>query len=134
MSRRRNIKRFSMPELALTPLIDTALTLLVIFMVTAPMVQNGIKLELPQGEMRETSGTQDCVVSITKEGKLFLNASPIDENRLYRDVARMVSSNPEMPVYIQGDKVASYGDVVRIVDGLKNKAHVQYVGMSTKQA
>lgn len=123
-----------MPEVALTPLIDTALTLLVIFMVTAPMVQNGIKLELPQGEVRETSGTQDCVVSITKEGSLFLNSFPTDEARLYREVGRMVAVSPEMPVYIQGDKVASYGDVVRIVDGLKNRARVQYVAMSTKQA
>ena len=71
--RKRKTRRFHMPEISLTPLIDTALTLLVIFMVTAPMIQHGIKVDLPHGAAKEVSGQQELVVTMAKDGKLYFS-------------------------------------------------------------
>ena len=59
---KKRTRRFSTPEISLTPLIDTALTLLVIFMITAPMIHNGIKVDLPQGNSKEVGSQQELVV------------------------------------------------------------------------
>jgi len=65
---------FEMPHVSLTPLIDVALTLLIIFMITAPMVQNGIKIDLPQGNSKEVGSQQELVVSMRRDGKMFFNS------------------------------------------------------------
>ena len=122
-----------MPEVSLTPLIDTALTLLVIFMITAPMVQNGIKVDLPQGHSKEVGNQQDLVVTIRKDNKMFFNSYPIEQKDLVNTVQKALSQNNDLPVYIRADESISYGKVIEIVDELKF-AGVKYVAMSTRTA
>ncbi len=129
--KRRRCRRFMMPEMVLTPLIDTALTLLVVFIVTSPMVQNGIKLNLPYGQSQEVSKEQDLVVSINKEGILFFNSYPVNRAELVDTVKKALVSRDQKPVYIRADEQVSYGTVIDIVDGLK-MAGVRYVAMSTR--
>ena len=131
-SRRKRIKRFLMPEITLTPLIDTFATLLVIFMVAAPMVQNAIRVDLPQGKSKEVSAQQDLVVTLNKEGKLFFNSFPIDRVTLAQTVQKALVQKDDLPVYVQADETVSYGKVLGIVDELK-QAGVKYVAMSTRQ-
>jgi len=130
MRRRRRLHKISLPEISLTPLIDTALTLLVIFMITAPMVQN-IKVDLPHGESKEVGAQQEFVVSINKNGKLFFNSYPISRASLVETVKKAMKDRIDAPVYIRGDKEVSYGNVIEIVDTLK-MAGVKYVAMATK--
>lgn len=126
----RSGQRFKAPEISLTPLIDTALTLLVIFIVTAPMVQNGIRVDLPQGKSREVGSEQEFVVTIDKKGQLYFNTYPVSNNNLIPTVLTALKDN-DMPVYIKADETVSYGKVIGIVDELK-MAGIKYVAMSTR--
>jgi len=120
-----------MPEISLTPLIDTALTLLVIFMITTPMMQNGIKVDLPQGDSKEVGTQQELVVTLNKEGKLFFNSYPIESSSLVVAVQKAMGARNDMPVYVRADETVSYGKVIQVVDELK-LAGVKYVAMSTR--
>ena len=129
--KRARRRRFQMPEITLTPLIDTALTLLVIFIVTAPMVQNGIKVDLPQGNSKEVGNNQELVVTLSKDGKLYFNSYPVEKENLVDTVQKSLENNPETPIYVRADEIVSYGKVIEIVDSLK-QAGVKYVAMSTR--
>lgn len=126
--RRRIIK---MPEISLTPLIDTALTLLVIFIVTAPMVQNGIKVNLPHGKSKETGNKQEFVVTMQKSGLVSFNSYPVEKEQLVETVKKALINHEDEPVYVRADEAVSYGKVIEIVDSLK-QANVKYVAMSTR--
>ncbi|MFH1831233.1 MAG: biopolymer transporter ExbD [bacterium] len=128
--RRAKTKRFRMPEVVLLPLIDAALTLLVIFIVTAPAMQNGIKIDLPQGRSREVASQQDLVVTLNKQGLMYFNGYPVKKKELLETVQRALAGKDDTPVYVRADKLVSYGDVIEIVDSLK-EAGVKYVAMST---
>ena len=129
--RKRRSRRFKMPEISLTPLIDTALTLLIIFMVTAPMVQNSIKLDLPKGKSKEVGAEQEIVISVTRDDKLFFNSYPVDKGELVMKVKDSLKNREDLPVYVRADEKVSYGRVIELVDELK-QAGVQYVAMSTR--
>jgi biopolymer transport protein TolR len=129
--RRKRARRSALPEISLTPLIDTALTLLVIFMITAPMVQNGIKVDLPQGNSKEVGSQQELVVTLSKEDKLFFNSFPIEKSGLVEAVKSAMAGRADLPVYVRADETISYGKVIEIVDNLKT-AGIKYVAMSTR--
>ncbi|HBS47854.1 TPA: hypothetical protein DEO28_00805 [Candidatus Dependentiae bacterium] len=129
---KRKIKPISIPEIMLTPLIDTALTLLIIFIVTAPMVQNNVKVDLPFGKSREASHQQEYIVSITKNHELFFNSNPVKKAELTNMVREALGGNVDTPVYVEADKALSYGQVVSLIDELKGVTKV--VVLSTKSA
>src|SRR5258708_4974167 len=129
--RRSSVRLRTMPEIVLTPLIDTALTLLVIFIVTAPMVQNGIKVDLPQGKSKEVGNTQELVLTLGKDSKIYFNSYPIDKNQVVSIIQKELTDRPETPVYVRADETIPYGKVIEIVDELKH-AGVTYVAMSTR--
>ncbi len=128
--RRSRRRRFVMPEVSLTPLIDTALTLLIIFIVTAPAIQNGIKVDLPFGKSKEVGQQQEFVVSINKKEDVFFNTFPVAKSNLAETVKNALIGKEDMPVYVRGDQAISYGKVIEIVDSLK-QAGVKFVAMST---
>ena len=134
MARKARVRRggrVTLPEITLTPLIDTALTLLVIFMITAPMVQNGIRVDLPQGNSKEVGAQQELVVTLSKEGKMFFNSYPIQQSELILSVKKAMGVRDDMPVYVRADETIAYGKVIEIVDTLKESG-VKYVAMSTR--
>ncbi len=119
-----------MPEISLTPLIDTALTLLLIFMVTAPVVHNGIKVALPQGQTKEASDEQELVVSMNSEGVLFLGNEQVERAQLLAALQKTLLGNAEQPVFVRADENLSYGTIIGLVDDLKQSG-VQLVALST---
>jgi biopolymer transport protein ExbD len=130
--KRSRLTRLTMGEVSLVPLIDAFATLLVIFMVTAPMVQNSIKVDLPHGKSREAGAvTQELVVTVNKDGKLFFNSYPVERKNLVSVVQKSLKSNADTPVFVRADQVVSYGKVIEVVDELK-QAGVKYVAMSTR--
>ncbi len=133
MARRRGRRRrrFNMPEISLTPLIDTALTLLLIFMVTAPVVHNGIKVALPQGQTKEASEQQELVVSMNSEGVLYLGNEEVERKQLMVTLQKTLEGHSDQPVFVRADEKLSYGTIIGLVDELK-QAGVQLVALSTQ--
>jgi len=130
---RRHQRKSGLPELMLTPLIDTFATLLIIFIVATPMVKNGIQVNLPQGKTKEAGNTQDLVVTMSKDGKLYFNSFPVKRDGLVTVVQKALTQKEDVPVYVRADEGLEYGKVIEIVDVLK-QAGVHYVAMSTRQS
>lgn len=137
-NRRRRFRNRSMeiPEVSLTPLIDTALTLLIIFMITAPMMTNIIKVELPSSRANEGSSheQQEFVVSVDKKKNVYLNAKKMSMSLLIKRLQKEIGKQENAVVFVQADQGVSYGQVIDVVDTLKTVGGIKYVALATKQA
>lgn len=123
-----------MHDISLTPIIDVALTLLVIFIMTAPVIQNSIKITLPKGMVKEDGGAQEeLVVYIDKESKLFFNGQYIDAKVLSTEVQKKVQENADRTIFVKADQGVSYGTVIELVDSLKQINGVSYVALATQK-
>lgn len=135
VSKRRRHTMRTMPEISLTPLIDTALTLLVIFMITAPMMHNAIKVDLPAGKAREgTQAQEEMIVSVDDKGTLFLNSIPYtNRDVLIAQLKQIVGTTQNKVVYVRADRTVHYGTVLELVDHIKVVGGIQYVALATKK-
>ena len=132
------VRRKPMSEINVVPYIDVMLVLLVIFMVTAPLMTQGIKVELPaaDSEAIEVTDPDDfLVVSVDAAGQYYLNVgereSALTLVDLVGQVQKIVSAQPAMKVLIEGDQAVPYGRVMQVMDELKN-AGVEDVGLVTQ--
>jgi biopolymer transport protein ExbD len=133
---RRNRRTASaLTDIPLTPLIDTALTLLIIFMVTTPMMQNSIKVDLPQGQARESGDVQqELVVYIDKDEKVYINEVPVGKDALIASIKRKIGAGSEKTVFVKADQAVRYGHVIQIVDQIKVVGGIKYVALATKKS
>lgn len=133
-SRRRKVH--AMPEISLTPLIDTALVLLVIFMIATPIMQNSLNIDLPQGYMKEGSdaSASSLILSIDSQNRYRLNNELFSRDALLEELARRVKLSKESTVYVHCDQAVSSGSLVKIIDSIKYIAGVEHVVLSTERA
>ncbi len=136
MSRRQR-KRAPMSEINVVPYIDVMLVLLVIFMITAPLLNQGVKIELPQTPAKplENQSEDPLIVEVDSGGRFYLNYGenqdrPLDSTTLVNRVTAVLRYRPGVAVLVRGDKNAAYGDVV-IAMALLQKAGVDDVGLMT---
>ncbi len=134
----RRTRRRPISEMNVVPYIDVMLVLLVIFMITAPLLTQGVKVELPQvaAEPIEESNKDPLVVSVNSEGALFLNLGdkadePLSEEILVERVAAILRRQPGIPVLLRGDRNVDYGAVVRAM-ALLQQAGAPSIGMITE--
>ncbi len=118
-------------EINVTPFIDVMLVLLVIFMVTAPMMQSGIGINLPQAETDTKPAEEGLTLTVTKDQYVHIGDSTININLLERRLTEYFYNKPKKIVYLQADKDLPYGVVVRIMD-ITKKAGVETVGIITE--
>lgn len=134
MSTSQNSKggRTTLSEINVTPLVDVMLVLLIIFMVTAPMIQQGVDVDLPNTETVEISSDDGkSIVSINKEGKIFLGETEIPIEELEEKVKFNSKIQKEKQVFLYADQSLQYEIVVRVMAILK-KAGVENMGMVTE--
>ena len=133
---RRQRKPILLPEVSLTPLIDTALTLLVIFMITAPMMNNVIKVELPSSQVDEmdTKVQQETIVYIDKQKKLYLNGIELGLPSIVKELQRLSKAKKVEIVFVKADQAVEYGKVIDLVDTIKMAGGIKYVALATKRA
>ncbi len=137
MSRRQS-RRKPMAEINVVPYIDVTFVLLIIFMITAPLVQTGVEVDLPQAEARtvEPRDIPPLIITVDKQGQYFIDAgdnenTPVAAEDLLVMVAAVLRQQPETQVYIRGDRQVDYGKVVTVMSALKN-AGVKAVGLMTQ--
>jgi biopolymer transport protein ExbD len=129
----RHRRDHQLPEITLTPLIDTALTLLIIFMVAVPVMQNNIKVQLPQGEKREAeSRKDDIVVTINKEGKLFINDKAITKETIISEIKKLMKQQ-DLVIFIRADESINWGSVNDLIQYLKSIGGITHVALATKK-
>ncbi|MBT8093645.1 MAG: protein TolR [Gammaproteobacteria bacterium] len=113
-------QRKLMGEINVVPYIDVMLVLLVIFMVTAPLLTQGIEVELPQANAEPIETPQDhdpLVLSVDAEGNLYINAGdnedqPQSGEEIIRRIDVVLTEKPETPMFVKADRAVSYGNVV----------------------
>lgn len=137
MSRHR--KRRAVAEINVVPYIDVMLVLLIIFMITAPLLQQGVEIELPQASANPLSSDQKepVILTVSKTGEYYLNVGeqvkePISAEVLVHRVAAVVKYQPDTPVLVRGDKDVDYGSVTHAMVLLQS-AGVEKVGLMTDQ-
>jgi len=138
-SHRHRKRRKLKAEINVVPYIDVTLVLLIIFMVTAPLMNLGVDIQLPQSSASVIqSDKEPVVVTVDKDGAYFLTlggseSEAIDEPTLVNKVSAFVRQNPEVPVRIGGDERVAYGRIYQVMAALQ-QAGVSKVGLMSQPA
>jgi biopolymer transport protein TolR len=131
-----------MAEINVVPYIDVTLVLLIIFMITAPLIQSGVDVDLPQADAKlidQENMPTPIIITVDKNGQYFIDLGngeedePVSASDLLLLTAAVRKNKPATQVYIRGDQQVAYGKVVTVMAALKN-AGVPNVGLMTEAA
>ena len=124
----------SIAQINVTPLVDVMLVLLVIFMVTAPIIQQGVSVDLPKIRAAGLSSQEDpLVVGLTKDGTIYINDNPIALADLRGKLVAIGQASPDRALLLRADRSVPYGDVVGVIAAIKD-AGINRLGMVTEPA
>jgi len=127
-----NSEAGTISQINVTPLVDVMLVLLVIFMVTAPILQQGVTINLPKVAAGGIPGDeQQLVVTLNKHGKLYLNDEPMTLDGLTPKLQAIVQMRPDRQVFLRADEGVPYGQVMRVIAAVKG-AGIERLGMVTE--
>jgi len=128
----RNQRR-PMSEINVTPMVDVMLVLLVIFMVTAPLLTVGVSVDLPKTKASVITGEDEpLAITVDEKGQIFLQDTPLDLTSLVPRLIAVTNNNPDIRVFIRGDKAIEYGRVMKVM-GTINAAGFRKVALITER-
>jgi len=120
-----------MSDINVTPFVDVMLVLLIIFMVTAPMMVQGVDVDLPKATSKALKGGEDrLIISVDEQSKVFINEQVVSVEFLTKKLGAILENFDKNNVYLRADKKVSYGVVVNVISKIK-KAGVDSLGMIT---
>jgi len=125
LNRERNV----LSEINVTPFVDVMLVLLVIFMVTAPLLQQGIDVNLPKAKGKDLPPEERINLIIKKEGVIYMNDNPVSMTEMRKKLEAISKLNPN--VFLKADKDVPYGIVVEVMGEIKGKG-IEKLGMITE--
>lgn len=121
-----------MSDINVTPLVDVMLVLLIIFMVTAPMMMQGVNVSLPQTTSKPLPAEKEhLIITVDRSQQIFINDYQISLDALQDKLKKIYEGRPDHKVYLRADKSVPYGVVVRVMSEVKN-AGVEKLGMVTE--
>ena len=137
--RRSALKRLVLPEVTLTPLIDTVLVLLVVFMIATPLLKNSIAIELPTSSTNDdkqvaAADDQPINVSIDKARSLHIDGVVVAKELFFNELEKKLAGKKDTVVYVHADASIPYGIVIGVVDDIKYLGGVKYVALATEHA
>jgi biopolymer transport protein TolR len=119
-------------QINVTPLVDVMLVLLVIFMVTAPIIQQGVQVNLPQANSNAIPGSEELlVVTVARNGKIYLNDNVMTLAELGQKLRAIKKLQADKQVYLRADQDVRYGVVMRTIAEIK-QAGIEKLGMVTR--
>jgi len=122
----------ALSQINVTPLVDVMLVLLVIFMVTAPILQQGVSVNLPRVQAGALTGEEvQLVVTVSPQGKVYLNDAAMAVPELLTKLQAILREQPDRNVYLRADAAVPYGEVMRVIAAIR-QAGVQRLGMVTE--
>lgn len=138
----RRKKRRQMSEINVVPYIDVMLVLLIVFMVTAPLLTQGLRVDLPQESSEPLDvdeNTESLVIELTANNQYYVNLgvttpdeqSPVPLEQIGQQVSQIVNANPAIQVFVEGDARASYGPFINLMEALR-RAGVESPNLVTK--
>ena len=121
-TKRHNNKRRLISEINVTPFVDVMLVLLIVFMITAPLLQTGVDLELPKVDTPNVKENEDpLIISINKENEVFISEKKLDLKTLKDKLTEIKKANPKIKAFIRADKEVTYNTLMivmkQIMDG-----------------
>lgn len=119
ISTQRGTIETSLSEINITPLVDVVLVLLIIFMITAPVLQSSIEVNLPQTKAAKESTEQLVVVTIAKKQVLYVGNDPVKFDQLGEVVKKQTFGLTSQPIYLRIDESVPYGTLAVVLDNLK---------------
>ena len=119
-----------MSDINITSLVDVTMVLLIIFMLTAPFIQAGIKVKLPKAKSTVIKETEAVVISINEEGEIFINNDKVEDGQL-GDALLTLKVAGEERVFVRADKDVAYGVVMNVIGEVKSVG-INDVGMITE--
>src|SRR6476661_3806533 len=138
MSSRRPRKRKLKAEINVVPYIDVMLVLLIIFMVTAPLLNLGVDIDLPQSKARPIEQKKEpIIVSLNREGQLWITLQgaknkPVSEDEMVAQVGAYLRNNKDVPVYVAADNDVAYQKVYDVLTALQTRANVPRAGLMSQ--
>jgi len=135
-TRRRGRRRSAalMSEINVTPLVDVMLVLLIIFMVTAPLMATGIKVNLPESNVSQLENEkkdEPLQVMVDKQGQIFIEKTKVTFAELGAKLGEVTKNNKDVQIYVRGDKDVPYGTVILAISTI-NEAGYSKVGLVTQ--
>ena len=121
-----------MSDINVTPFVDVMLVLLIIFMVTAPMMMQGVNVSLPEATAKPLpSETDQLIITINREQQIFINDHQVTLDFFEERLKKIIENRQDREVYLKADKNIAYGVVVRVMSVIK-EAGVEKLGMVTE--
>ncbi len=102
-------------DINLTPLMDLTFILLITFIITFPLLEQGIPVQLPTGDAAPLEDPQAVVITVDKDGGFFLDERKLEKDELARDITDLAAMDPEMTVMVRGDEGIQYGKIVEVM-------------------
>jgi biopolymer transport protein ExbD/biopolymer transport protein TolR len=121
----------SLSDINVTPFVDVVMVLLVIFMITAPLLETGIEVDLPKTRTVKVVTEEKVVVTIDKRQNVYVGNSPVNIHRLGSFVLDQMRGEKDAPVFIRCDETVSFGAFAQVVDALK-QANVTNISIVTE--
>jgi biopolymer transport protein TolR len=119
-------------QINVTPLVDVMLVLLVIFMVTAPIIQQGVQVNLPQTKASAIAGNEEpLIVTVAKDGKIYLNDNVVSLADLGTKLTAIKKLQSDKQVYLRADQDVRYGTVMKTIAEIK-QAGIEKLGMVSR--
>ena len=111
--------RTSLSEINITPFVDVMLVLLVIFMITAPILQSGIEVDLPKTKTVKVVSDEKVVITVDKRQTVYVGNDPINIHRLGSYVLDQIKGSGQTPIFIRCDQAVPFGAFAQVIDALK---------------
>ena len=115
-------------EINVTSLVDVAFILLIIFMITAPILQGGVEIEIPRAPAAPLSASEGIVITIDRAGRIYLDDTPVTMEEFDASVVQVIKRRDPETVYVKGDANVAYGVVLKVIGKLK-EAEIEAVSL-----